>query len=424
MRIDPEIRAAVDAVRIVDTHEHLEEEAIRLGRPRDWSYLFSHYANDDLAVAGMSPADLEQFLSPSLDIDAKWRLFEPVWPKARNTGYSMAVRLAVEELYGEPEISAASHARIDAKMKAMARPGFYREILDRAGIETCQVNALETKTIRTETDRNVLLQDLSFFHFTFLTDVDAMAKETGIEVGALPDYLRVIDTYYEHHAAEAVAVKNQGAYGRRLDFADVPVAEAAPLFARRRKGESLPAEEEKALQDCVFHHCVRRAIDHGLPIKLHTGYYAGRNGMPLARVAQNPADLCPVLRQYPEAKFILMHIGYPYEEAMTALAKHYVNAYIDLCWAWIISPTTCVRYVQEFLTTAPLNKLLGFGGDYIVIEPVLGHARIARRGLAQALSALVEDGWMSRSEATGAAERILRTNALEICPRAARAAAG
>src|SRR5262249_25078166 len=102
---------------------------------------------------------------------------------------------------------------------------------------------------------------------------------------------------------------------------------------------------------------------------------------------------------------------------------HYANAYIDLCWAWIISPVTCTRYVQEFLTTAPLNKLLGFGGDYIVIEPVMGHARLARHGLAQALTALAEDGWMGRAEASGAAERILRTNALEICPRARRAAA-
>src|SRR5947209_10240496 len=162
MTVRPAIQSAVDAVQIIDTHEHLEEEATRLARPRDWSYLFSHYAKDDLAVAGMPAEDLEQFLGPELDIHAKWRLFEPVWPKAKNTGYCLAVRLAVEELYGEPEIDAASYARIDAKMQAMARPGFYREILGRAGIESCQVNALEAPVFRTETDRGILLQDLSF----------------------------------------------------------------------------------------------------------------------------------------------------------------------------------------------------------------------------------------------------------------------
>src|SRR5205823_1131849 len=140
----------------------------------------------------------------------------------------------------------------------------------------------------------------------------------------------------------------------------------------------------------------------------------------LVRVAQNPADLCPLLRQYPEARFVLMHIGYPYQDEMIALAKHYANAFIDLCWTWIISPTACVRFVTEFLTTAPVNKLLGFGGDYIPIEPVVGHARTARQGLALALTELVEDGWMNELEATAAAERILRGNGLDLFPRLSR----
>jgi hypothetical protein len=422
MAIRPTLQAAVEAVRIIDTHEHLEEEATRLARPRDWSYLFSHYAIDDLAVAGMTKGDLDQFLGGDLDIHAKWRLFEPVWPLVKNTGYCLAVRLAVEELFGEPEISSASYTRINEKMQAMALPGFYREILARAGIESCQVNALETATIRTETDRDVLLQDLSFLGFTFMGNIDGLAREAGVEIGSLADYLGMIDHYFEQHGEEAVAVKNQGAYSRRLDFEEVAPEAAAPLFDRRQAGEALPPAEEKALQDCVFHHCVRQAIDHNLPIKLHTGYYAGRNSIPLARVAQNPADLCPILRRYPEGRFVLMHIGYPYQDEMIALAKQYHNAFVDLCWAWIICPVACVRFVVECLTAAPVNKLLGFGGDYIVIEPVVGHARIARRGLAQALTHLVEAGWMTEREAIAAAERILRLNGLALFPRAARAA--
>jgi uncharacterized protein len=93
---------------------------------------------------------------------------------------------------------------------------------------------------------------------------------------------------------------------------------------------------------------------------------------------------------------------------------------VDLCWAWIISHAACVRFVKEFLTAAPVNKLLGFGGDYILIEPVLGHAKIARRGLALALTGLVEDGWLNEPEAIMAAERILRTNALELFSRTSR----
>jgi len=381
----------------------------------------------------MTDEALRQFLGGELDIHAKWRLFEPVWPKAKHTGYCQAVRLAVQELFGEPEIDSSSYARIDEKMQALARPGFYRQILAQARIESCQVNALEAAVFRTETDRGVLLQDLSFIGFTVMDNVDAVAREVGIEVGSLADYLRVIDAYFEAATAidgalaetKAASIKDMGKvmamlkerYAGRLDFAKVPIEVGAVLFDRKQRGDSLSVSEERALQDCLFHYCVRRAIDYRLPIKLHTGYYAGHNGMPLARVAQNPADLCPLLRQYPEARFVLMHIGYPYQDEMIALGKQYANAFIDLCWAWIINPAACVRFVAEFLTAAPLNKLLGFGGDYIPIEPVVGHARIARRGLALALTTLVDDGWMSEPEASAAGERVLRENARELFPR-------
>ena len=41
--------------------------------------------------------------------------------------------------------------------------------------------------------------------------------------------------------------------------------------------------------------------------------------------------------------------------------------------------------LKKHIVTAPINKLLPFGGDYIPVEPVLGHAVMARRGVARAL---------------------------------------
>ena len=56
-------------------------------------------------------------------------------------------------------------------------------------------------------------------------------------------------------------------------------------------------------------------------------------------------------------------------------------------------------YLKKHIVTAPVNKLLPFGGDYIPVEPVLGHAIMARRGIAQALSELVEEGWLTLNDA-------------------------
>src|SRR5207253_1701955 len=185
----------------------------------------------------------------------------------------------------------------------------------------------------------------------------------------------------------------------RLNYDDVPAEDAAPLFARMAGGQPLAAAERKALEDHLMRRCVARAIEHRLPIKLHCGYYAGTDRMPLDRVRRNAGDLCPLLAAFPTARFVLMHIGYPYQDEYIALAKHYQNVTIDLCWAWIINPAACVRFVKEFLLAAPANKLLTFGGDYASVENIVGHAAVARQGLAQALSELVDEQWLTESAA-------------------------
>jgi hypothetical protein len=67
--------------------------------------------------------------------------------------------------------------------------------------------------------------------------------------------------------------------------------------------------------------------------------------------------------------------------------------------------------VKEYLVTAPCNKLLAFGGDYFSVENVIGHARIARQGLAQALEELVSERWLTEDEALDLVEPLMRGNA-------------
>ena len=63
-----------------------------------------------------------------------------------------------------------------------------------------------------------------------------------------------------------------------------------------------------------------------------------------------------------------MHIDYPYQDEAIALAKHYSNVWIDMCWAWIINPAAGVRFLKEFIMAAPASKVLTFGGDYRPVE--------------------------------------------------------
>jgi predicted TIM-barrel fold metal-dependent hydrolase len=129
--------------------------------------------------------------------------------------------------------------------------------------------------------------------------------------------------------------------------------------------------------------------------------------------------VCRLLIDFPDARFVLMHIGYPYQDEYIAIAKHFANAWIDLCWAWIISPTASVRFVREFLTTAPSNKLFAFGGDYLSVETVYGHSRVARQGIVEALVGLVEDGWLDVAEASATARQIMCESARAFFPSVA-----
>jgi hypothetical protein len=418
------VRDQIEATPFVDTHEHLIEESTRLRgevgdrllRCNDWAYLFSHYVDSDLISAGMPPDDHRRFFSPDTPIGDKYGLVAPWWERVKHTGYAQAVRHTLRGLYGERDLNAESACRVAEKYRALVRPGFYAHVLrEKANIEHCQVNSLQRIFMESE-QPDLLRQDLSIVALSTGLNRKQVETESGKSADDLEGWLAVIDWYFATYGPRAVAVKNQSAYSRRLDYDRATEADAAPLFARHARGAELSPAEWKTLQDFLMRTCVRKATERGLPVKLHTGYYAGHGSMPLDRVRRNAGDLCPLLQDFPDTRFVLMHIGYPYQDEFIALAKHYPNVSIDMCWAWIINPAAGVRFVKEFLLAAPASKLFTFGGDYIPVEPVYGHSRIARLGLSQALSELVEEGWIVLEETPPLIERLMRGNAHETFP--------
>ncbi len=416
---------------LIDTHEHLIEEKERLqGTPSgrtpcdDWALLFSHYLDSDLLNAGMPKADMDRFLSPRIDPVSKWRLIAPYWPAVKNTGYAQAVRISIQELYGVEELSEQTAEKVQAGYESTRRAGFYRRILqERARIESCQVNSLSGAPFKESDMPLLLMQDLSIVGMFAGPELNRLAGPAGIEVKGLEDWHRVIRWWFDRYARYAVAVKSQQAYSRDLDYARVPAEQAAPVFKRLLQKEPLAAGERKLLEDHLFWAAVDQATAHGLPVKLHTGYYAGRNSMPLSRLRLNAGSAAELCRLSPDTKFVFMHICYPYYEELLAVAKQWSNAHVDMCWSWIINPVAARDYLKKHIVTAPINKLLPFGADYIPVEPVLGHAVMARRGVAQALAELVEEGWLKLADALELVDGILHDNARRLFRLAQKSAA-
>ena len=406
----------------IDTHEHLIEEKGRFSgtsHPRvksdDWTMVLNHYLNSDLLTSGMPQKDYDRFFSPGLDPVDKWALIEPYWPYVKNTGYGQAVCIAMRELYGVGELSGKTVKKVQAGYEKVRRPGFYKHILcELSNIESCQVNSLEGTPFMESAMPELLMQDISIVGMFSGPQFDLYGNPAGIKVTTLSDWHRVIDWWFDRYSAYAVAVKSQNAYSRDINYAMVSAEKVEVPFRKKLNGRRLTDNEIKALEDHLFWYSAKKATEYNLPVKLHTGYYAGQNSMPLSRLVNNPGSVTDLCRNSPETNFVFMHICYPYYEELISAAKQWTNAHVDMCWSWIINPIAAKDFLKKYLVTAPANKILTFGADYIPVEPVIGHAVIARQGIALALSELVEEGWMSLDNAMELVDPVMHGNARKI----------
>jgi predicted TIM-barrel fold metal-dependent hydrolase len=106
----------------------------------------------------------------------------------------------------------------------------------------------------------------------------------------------------------------------------------------------------------------------------------------------DPSLLSNLFLEYPNVRFDVFHMGYPYHQVLSAVAKMFPNVYIDMCWAHIISPQASVDALVEWLDAVPANKISAFGGDYALVDGVYGHQAMARDNVSRSLAIKVEQG--------------------------------
>jgi uncharacterized protein len=415
--LEREIRGVLDAVGIVDTHEHLDTEADFASEPVDFGRLFVHYANCDLISAGCPPGDMERVTSDRrLAPRDKWQLIAPYWERIRDTGYARCLELAIRDLYGLDGLRAETVEPLSARMDANRRPGFYREVFDKAGIAVALWNRLDRyrpgpPIWQPEYDRNLFVQDMLSSFLTF--DAPGWREGWGREILCLDDFLGAVEERFAAYARQASALKFGIAYSRPLVFEDRARSEIEPLFNRAlnagwERNASMPSLAElRAIQDHMVHFALQQCSRYGLTAKFHTGLQEG-NGNTIRN--SRAALLSNLFFKYPRVRFDIYHISYPYQEELLTLAKNFANVAIDFCWMWIINPTAGRRALSEFLEAVPANKIHGYGGDFIFVEGTYGHAIMAKENIARVLAEKVADGDMGMERALTVGRWLLRDN--------------
>ena len=409
------ITSAVNEIRIIDTHEHLatEEQRLKSNDKIDFSYLFRHYAKEDLISASNNSNKglIELIYKSDFPLLDRWELLEPFYKAMRSTGYGRVPLIAARDLFGVSDINESTIEELTTKMKEANKLGWYEYVLK----ERAKIDLSIQDMGHQEFDQNYYRHVERFSQFTLISsgsEIRNFGAQYDVPINNMSDYLNLLRDRFEAGVKLGmVGVKTGVAYERILKFENVSKEKGEEIFNALLKNSTVSSDDVKAVQDYLFHRMLDLVDEFDLPMQIHTGLHAG-NGNIITN--SKPTHLTNLFFEYPDIDFILFHGGYPYGGELGTLAKNFPNVFIDMCWTYVISPSYSERYLHEWLETVPANKIMAFGGDYSFVEAVYAHSVMARQIIAKVLIEKVRTRYLTETEAIDVAKMILRENALRI----------
>lgn len=402
----------IHSTPLVDTHEHLSSETQYVEQGPDvLQDLFNNYVQSDLIVAGASPEAVRRLVdSTDPDFRARFLGVREAWERCQHTGYGEAVTLVAQYAYGMEEITPESIAAAVLRNQQYRLPGERLRLLrDVANLDHVQIDDFRWTCLPDDSGLDFFLYDLSWYDFSRGdVNVNKIYDQVGVEVNDVSSLDDAMAAIFAKYGDCAIAVKSQHAYARTLRWEKRDRADVERALSKLLLDETLNERDQLCLGDWCLARGVDLAIQHNLPFKIHTGYYAGHGRMPVDYIRSG--HLWPLLTEYPDARFVLMHSAYPYSGEVAALAKHYRNTFVDMCWAWSIDPFSAATFVRRMIHAVPSNKLFAFGGDTFWPNAAVAFSVQARQGLTRALQAEVAAGMLTERQAIALATRYMRSN--------------
>ena len=416
------IRAAIDAVPAIDTHDHL--------RPfNEIPFQDKTDRGTGMTLRSIWQGSYYTWLHPlspwpeGASFDAWWGTAKNNFQDARATSFYRYVLPAFRDLYG---VEFESMSDADAKQLNTRIFDHYRDdkwlhevITERANIE---LMFIDPYWARFKFERaykfavpllNVTTMVDGFHPDEFKSALDspyAFAKQNGKEIKTLDDYLSTLDSIFAKAVeSDAMCLKTTLAYLRTLDFQNVPRERAEKVFGRPRN--ELSAQEIKDFQDFIFWRICELSAKHDLPFQIHTGQ---------ARIqGSNPMLLVDLIAANPRTKFILFHGGFPWVGETGVIAMRYKNVWIDSVWLPQLSYTMAKRAYQEWLEVMPSDRIM-WGADTTQAEGIYAGTVWTRQCLAEALAEKVDREELSEPQAIRIGQQVMRDNALKLFPKLRR----
>ena len=233
----------------------------------------------------------------------------------------------------------------------------------------------------------------------------------------LESYLTTVvtPTLESQRRAGCVAVKFEAAYIRSLDFGEASPAVASAIYEKYSRGGVPSHAEYKTLQDFLFRYIAREAGRLGMAVHVHSfeafgNAYSvtGADPLLLESAFNDPA--------LSKTNFVIIHGGGIFASHTGAMLWK-PNVYADMSMMTLAyTPAKLAEVLRGWLTQYP-EKVM-FGSDAFALGPDMGweltawiSAKNGRTALAIALTDMIRNGEVSRTQAENIATLVLRTNA-------------
>lgn len=406
---EKEILKIIDGIEIIDCHEHLSPEEDRTSKNLDVFTLFSHYTKGDILRSGMKEEDYNCLFNKESPVEIRWKKFSPFWKNIRYTSYCRAVLIALEKFYGFDDITEENCGLISQRIKEFNKPGIYKKILR----DTCNIKTCLTQCGRTDTGTELLTPVMPMLYsLEKKEDLLHPVFEPDASIKTLDDYMEAMERY-------VVRVKKEGAVGLKmvsLPYSQTNRNEAESIFQKISSGKmEIPVKKcpffssPSPLHSYLIDYGINLAGKYDMVVAVHTGYWGDFRDL-------HPLHIIPLLIKYPDVRFDVYHLGYPWVRETLMLGKGFSNVWLNFCWTHIISQRFAMDAVDEAIDLVPVNKILAFGGDYLhtALEKVYGHLTMAKEDIARVLAKRMEDGRLKEEQAEYIIKRWFRDNPVEL----------
>jgi predicted TIM-barrel fold metal-dependent hydrolase len=229
--------------------------------------------------------------------------------------------------------------------------------------------------------------------------LESVAEEVAASGGTAADFADRFASILDERAGHAVGLKSVIAYRYGLDFDPDPPSAAE---VRRAAGTWLGQQEPgwpRLTDPVLLRHLLWVGVERGLPLQFHVGY--GDPDLTLHRC--NPSLMTEFLRRIQDRQVpvMLLHC-YPYHRTAGYLAHVFPHVHLDVGLAVNYTGARSRAVVAESLEVAPFGKLL-FSSD------AWGPAELHHLGAVlwrRAMNAVLGEWVASREWSAADAERV------------------